>query len=202
MSWTDVTNNGNTDKIPYTKFDKGGTKIRILDNEPYSFWNHWLSQQKTSVTCIGKDCPICKIIKQQKDNNLPKTFSSSRRHALRIWNYKTEQMEILIQGQRFFTDLLVLHKEIGDVTTYDIKVIRNGDGTETTYNLLPQQVEPFDAEGKNIIEMDVADQLQPPTYEEMVMLINGKTWEEINASKKESEDDEDVPFDDGVANAS
>jgi hypothetical protein len=111
-------------------------------------------------------------------------------------------MEILIQGQRFFTDLLVLHKEIGDVTTYDIKVIRNGDGTETTYNLLPQQVEPFDAEGKNIIEMDVADQLQPPTYEEMVMLINGKTWEEINASKNESEDDEDIPFDDGVENAS
>ena len=88
------------------------------------------------------------------------------------------------------------------MTTYDIKVIRNGDGTETTYNLLPQQVEPFDAEGKNIIEMDVADQLKPPTYDEMVQLINGKTWEEINAAKKEEEDDEEPPFDDGVANAS
>lgn len=197
MGWNDVTNNGTSDKVPYTKFDKGGTMIRVLDDEPYSFWNHWLSQQKTSVTCIGKDCPICKIIKQQKENNLPKTFTSSRRHAIRIWNYKEDRMEILIQGQRFFSDLLVLHKEVGDITTYDIKVIRSGEGTETSYNLLPQAVSKFDTEGKEIIDMKVEEQLVPPTYDEMVQLINGKTWEEINAAKKgeSEEDDEDIPFD-------
>ena len=46
MAWSDVENtSGKKEKIPYTKFPEGGTRIRILDGEPYSFWQHWFPKQ-------------------------------------------------------------------------------------------------------------------------------------------------------------
>ena len=72
MAWADIerTNKTNNEgKVPYTKFEVGATTIRILDNEPYSFWNHWLPTQNTSVVCMGKGCPICSVIAEEKANN-------------------------------------------------------------------------------------------------------------------------------------
>lgn len=198
MGWNDVLGNENgREKIAYSKFERGSTIIRILDNEPYSFWSHWMPQQKTSVTCLGKGCPVCNINAQMKSNGQKPTYGNSHRHAMRIWNYKTNQMEIMIQGKKFFTDLLNLHKEVGEITTYDIKVIRNGEGTETSYMLVPQAVSDFKVtDDMNITDVDLSEMLHAPTYDEMVQLINGKTWEEINEARKESDD---APFDENVA---
>lgn len=180
MSWSDVTReNTSNDKIPYTKFEVGNTMIRILDNEPYSFWNHWLQKQQTSIVCPNKDCPICNVIRQAKANKTEVPYNSSQRHAVRIWNYTTNQMEIMIQGRTFFSNLLDLHKEVGDITSYDIKVIRKGNGTDTTYTLLPQRPETFTITD-GVQEVDMADVFAPPTHDEILMLMEGKTWAEIN----------------------
>lgn len=181
MSWDDVARQGGEDreKTPYTKFEKGGTLIRVLDNEPFSFWSHWLQSQKTSITCPGKGCPICNVIAQMKANKQTPIYTSTQRHALRIWNYKTEQMEVLIQGKKFFSDLLSLHREVGDITTYDIKVIRNGEGTETTYMILPQTPTEFEIT-EGIEDVNLAELLHAPTNEEIMQLMEGKTWDEIN----------------------
>jgi len=181
MSWEDVTREpgASGEKIPYTKFERGNTLIRILDEEPFSFWQHWLSKQRTSVTCIGKDCPICGVIAQQKANNEKPQYTSSHRHAIRIWNYTTQRMEILIQGRTFFSDLLTLHKEVGDLKTYDIKVVRKGEGTDTTYNLLPTAPSDFQF-ADQCAEVNMEDIFKAPTKEEMLQLMEGKTWAEIN----------------------
>ncbi len=185
MSWDDVERQGGegttTEKTPYTRFEKGATMIRILDNDPHSFWSHWLQQQKTSITCPGKGCPICNVIAQAKANKTQVPYSSTQRHAVRVWNYSTERMEILIQGKKFFSDLLALHREVGDITTYDIKVIRNGEGTDTTYMILPQTPKEFE-HGDEVEEVNLAEVLHAPTNEEILQLMEGKTWDEINGT--------------------
>lgn len=181
MSWNDVGNDGKkTDKVPYSKFEQGATVIRILDAEPYSFWNHWLDKQKTSAMCIGKDCPMCAVNAQLKANKEQPKYPSSQRHAIRIWNYTTNQMEIMIQGKIFFSQLLTLHKEVGDLREYDIKVVRKGASTDTTYTLLPQQPQDFEAPDGAVTDVDLTETLSPPTRDEMLLLMEGKTWAEIN----------------------
>jgi len=185
MGWNDVTRekSEDKDKLQYTKFEQGNTLIRILDDEPFSFWQHWLTKQNTSVSCMGKDCPICGVIAQQKAANETPQYNSTQRHAIRIWNYTTQRMEILIQGRSFFTNLLELHKEVGELKTYDIKVIRKGQGKDTKYVLLPAAPAEFQY-ADQCEEVDMKEQFKAPTKEEMLMLMEGKTWTEINEATK------------------
>lgn len=190
MSWDAIEGKKETgEKIPYTKFSEGNSVIRVLDNEPFSFWNHWLQKQQTGVSCIGKDCPICAVIAQQKADKVPLTYSSSQRHAVRIWNYGTNQEEVMIQGRQFFQTLLAYHREVGDITTYDIKIIRKGGGTDTTYTMIPQpksEIKPEIAE--KIVPVDFTELFKPLEKETILMLMEGKTWEEIKALNGTEED--------------
>lgn len=181
MGWNDIENTNSNEKIPYTKFVEGNTIIRVLDKEPYSFWSHWMQNQQTSVTCLGRDCPICAVIAQSKANNTKVPFNNSHRHALRVWNYTTKQMEIMIQGRNFMQQLLSLHREVGDLTTYDVKVIRRGSGTDTTYTVVPTAPTEFNIT-EGITEINMEEQFKAPTREEILMLMEGKTWAEINGT--------------------
>ena len=182
MAWEDVErkyeNKEDSDRVPYTKFKEGVTLIRVLGDEPYSFWSHWMTKHNKGVTCLGKGCPICSVIASQKANNEKPTYGSSHRHAIKIWNYAEDKMEIMIQGRDFFQQLLNLHREVGDIKTYDIKVTRTGIGTDTTYMLLPTAPKDF-AITDGITEVDVSEQLQPMDKEKLLMLMEGKSWEEV-----------------------
>ena len=188
MSWADLerTNSANKgDKIPYTKFEAGATTIRILDNEPYSFWSHWLPAQGTSVSCMGKGCPICAVIAEEKANKVVnKKYSSTQRHAIRIWNYKTNQMEIMIQGKNFFSQLLTLHREVGDITTYDIKVIRSGEGKETAYTILPSAPSEFEIK-EGIEEVNMEELFKAPEKDVILQLMEGKSYAEIYGNNED-----------------
>ena len=184
MSWNDIEGNGNFDdkeKIPYTKFEQGNTVIRILDGEPYSFWSHWAVKQNMGITCLGKDCPICDVVKQQKADGVEKkTYNSSKRHAMRILNKNTGRMEIMLQGKQFMQDLYTYHKEIGDLRDYDIKVVRKGTETDTKYTLLPCPPAPLtDAEKALISEVDLPEVLKPYDKDVIIKLMEGKTLKEI-----------------------
>ena len=185
MGWNDVAREPgqSADKLQYTKFENGNNLIRILDAEPFSFWQHWMPKQNTSVACMGKDCPICSVIAQQKANNETPQYNSSHRHAIRVWNYTTNQMEVMIQGKTFFSQLLDLHKEVGDLRTYDLKIIRKGSGTDTVYTMIPCAPKEFEF-ANQCEEVDIQDLLKAPTKEEMLLLMEGKTWAEINEANK------------------
>lgn len=190
MGWNEVEGNA-SEKIHFTKFNEGTTMIRILDNEPYSFWSHWLQKQQTSVTCMGKDCPICNIIASARANKVDSPYNNSHRHAMRIWNYSTNKMEVMIQGKGFMSDMLALHREIGDLRTYDIKIVRNGTGTDTKYTVLPTAPSEFQIT-EGIEEVDMQEMFKSPTREEMLLLIEGKTWKEINEMNGENNYENDV----------
>lgn len=177
MSWDEIEGK-DKEKQTYTKLPEGNSLIRVLDGEPFSFWNHWMQAQKTGVSCLGRDCPICAVMAQQKADKLPAQYSSSQRHAVRVWNYATNQMEILIQGRQFFQQLLVFHREVGDVRGYDMKIIRKGTDTSTTYTMIPQPAKPFEHEGE-VTDVDFADLFKPIDKATILLLMEGKTWEQI-----------------------
>lgn len=186
MSWSDIENNsssGQEKKVPYTTFAQGATLIRVIDDEPYSFWSHWLTKQNTSVTCPGKDCPICSIIQEQKANKVERTYNSSQRHAIKIWNYNTNQMEVMIQGKKFFSNLLTLHREVGNLKDYDVKVVRTGEGTETNYIIVPTQPKEFEKMDK-CEEVDYAELFKAPETEVILQLMEGKSYAEIYGTEE------------------
>lgn len=182
MSWNDVEKEGNggtQEKIPYCKLEPGTTVIRIVDEEPYSFWSHWFNKQRTSVTCPGKGCPVCAVVaEQRKDKNMEKKYTTSQRHAIRVWNYKEDRMEVLVQGKSFFSQLLDLHREVGDLTTYDLKIIRKGSGTDTNYTIIPAPPKEFEHADK-VTEVNMEEMFKAPDTEVIVQLMEGKTWQEI-----------------------
>lgn len=177
MSWADVEKT-KTEKLNFTKFPESSTIIRVLDAEPYSFWQHWLPVQRSSVTCIGRDCPICEAIAKERANKLTPRFNNSQRHAIRVWNYTTNQMEVMIQGRKFMNQLLALHKEVGDLREYDVKIVRQGGGMDTTYMVLPSAPSIFDKKDE-VVEVDFTDVFKPPTKDEMLQLMDGISWNEI-----------------------
>lgn len=185
MSWEDIERKGGkSDRTPITAFSEGNTQIRCIDNDPFSFWNHWMQKHGRGAVCLGRDCPICSVITQQKANKETTTYSSTQRHAIRIWNYSTKQMEIMIQGKQFFEQLLNLHREVGDIQTYDIKVTRKGTGTDTTYMCLPMAPKEFE-HASEIVEIDFAEQFKPMAKENLLLLMEGKTYDEVFGDKSE-----------------
>ena len=186
MSWSDVRDEGSKEKVPYTKFPEGLTKIRVLDAEPYSWWQHWINSSKTAVTCTGSGCPICEVIRKQRNANETPIYNNSRRHALRIWNYTTNQMEVMIQGKSFMQNLLDLHEEIGDIREYDIKIKRNGTDKTTTYTALPSPVSDFEFTDK-ICDVDLEDLFKAPDRSIIIQLMQGKKWSEIGDSEDNME---------------
>ena len=178
MSWNDVRNESTREKIPYTKFPEGLTKIRILDAEPYSWWQHWIPSTMTGVTCPGGDCPICDVIKKQKEAGTSLTFNNSRRHALRIWNYSTNQMEVMIQGRGFMQNILALHEEVGDIRTYDIKIKRSGTDKSTTYTALPTAPSDFEFTDQ-IYDVDMEETFKAPDRATLIQRMQGKKWSDL-----------------------
>ena len=67
MAWKDVksesSQQNDAQKVKFTVFEEGTIQGRILDDEPYTRWVHWIPKANGgkggSVTCIGKECPCC-----------------------------------------------------------------------------------------------------------------------------------------------
>lgn len=194
--WDALQDDNTGAKNSFTKFNAGEiTQIRCIMTEPTVRWSHFIPSAKRSVTCLGKGCPVCDARELAKSQGVDAKFTTSKKFAIVIYNYKTKQVEILEQGKAFFEQLYSFHTEIGDIGTYDIKVKRIGEKTNTTYTLIPCQVSDFkvlDDEG-NEIEIgelpDLHKQFAPPTKQQMLELMDGKTPNEVFSVKQDEEDE-------------
>lgn len=195
FGWDDVNNEsgGEKAKVEFASFDSGkATEIRVLDKEPFSRWAHWMASIKRSLTCPGKDCPICNIIKEQKANGETPKYASSKRHSILIWNYSTNRIEMFEGGNEVFGQLAVFKDNVGELSTYTLKVIKSGKGKDTKYQFIPQPPSPVSTDVVKAYEefvtgFDAKDYYKAFTYEQMVMVIQGKTLEEIFANQEEAE---------------
>ena len=193
----------NSTEVEYTKIKPGEViKIRILDREPFSRWTHWLPKQMRTITCGGQSCPICAVVKAQKENKEDLTYSTSRRHILHIWNYTTNRLEFFEQGNAVFKQLASFNKMLGDITSCDIKVMRTGEKKDTAYTFVPEATSPI---AESIIKeyeekkVNFEERFIPPDANDLKKLMAGATFDEVygnnqNTSSNDNTTDEEVNF--------
>jgi hypothetical protein len=163
--WDSLQDDNNGSKTSFTKFNAGEiTQIRCLTNVPVVRWSHFIPSAKRSVTCLGTGCPVCDARELAKSQGVDCKFNTSKKFAIVIYNYKTEQVEILEQGKAFFEQLHSFHTEIAcAVSEFDKEI--EGD--------LP----------------DLSKQFAPPTKEQMLALMDGKSAQDVFGNKQTDEDE-------------
>lgn len=173
MSWDAVQgqgSEGSRDKSHLSIKSSQTVKIHILLNpgeEPISYWTHYLRNARRSVICPGRDtCPICKqgIIK------------STRRHAVNVYDYDSNSVKILEQGQTVMQQLKLIYDQYQGLDGVDITIRRIGEGRETTYTVIPMPLaSPFPH--TNLERFEIAILKTPNTPEEIQTLLNGAVAE-------------------------
>lgn len=129
----------------YMKLEKGENRFRVLD-EGVSGMEWWVKKD-------GKSKPIRKAFSERISpseldaDSKPKAFI-----AFPVWNYKTENVEILEITQKNIMRALQSYEadpDWGDLSGYDIKVLKEGDGFDTTYQVNPTPAKPM---AKEVVE--------------------------------------------------
>lgn len=198
MAWLDVNNNGNggsSTEVKYVKFPVGKTKLRVLDAEPYSRWTHWIKAANAgkgmSVDCIGKGCPVCRAIVEDKKAKREKRYSSSKSHAINVLvkdqlGTAVNEVQILDKGNSIFGMMADIMSESGDLRGYDLTITRRGESLgEISYTVLPvYPPTPLTDSEKALEKVDIKEMRKPLTAEQIEVLMAGGSL----APKEESSD--------------
>lgn len=186
MSWNDINNGNNSGakEVKYVKFPVGKTKLRVLDAEPYSRWTHWIPQANNgkgmSVDCIGKGCPVCALIADDKKNKRDKRYRASKSHAINVLvreqgSNPVNEVMIMDKGNSIFGMMADLMGEMGDLRNFDITVTRRGESLgDITYTVLPvYPPTPLTAEEIALEKYDIKELRKPLTAEQVNTLLAG-----------------------------
>lgn len=183
-------------KAEFTKFPVGLTKIRIIDDEPFIRWTHWLPKFSRSINCPGKGCPICEIRRQQKANKESYTYGMGRRFAINIINRETGKQEIMEQGLNFFNDLRDLLEDLKSegktLIDVDLKVRRRGTGKDdTSYRIDIDKDYPLSDADKTLIgdKVNLPEYFKPHTVEQILRIVSGEDWDAVMKSGNEDDSD-------------
>lgn len=193
MSWSDVKptsgdNNSSSGGINYIKLENGTTQLRIVGDQPYSRWTHWIPQANEnrglSVDCIGKECPVCKQIADDKKNKRKSKYGSRKVHSICAIVRKPNadpEMGLLEQGNKIFNGLLVLLEQMGDLRNYDVKIVKTGtDFSSIDYSVLPTFPPVPMTDAEKALPLYTVDQIKKSfTKEQIEMLMNGAKLDEV-----------------------
>lgn len=172
----------------YIKFQDGDNQIRILDAEPKAIWVHWLANANNgkglSVVCLGKDCPMCAKYRYDKANNVNTRDRLSRQFVINVYNRNTKRVEILQKGKSIFETLATFHKSMGDITGYDMNIVKAGKGLDTKYTPVPVMNSEPVPEGLELYDLDEITQKFDPMVVEL--LISGMTIEDAKKTVGET----------------
>ena len=181
----------------FLKRDGDEVDIRFLTEEPISFYEHTVKKGNKfeNIICTGEDCPLC------EDDN------PSFKGAYLVWDY-TEytdrnkkkhkgQLRLYVGGSRIVTQRERLSEKYG-LTNRDWTVIRNGDGTATTYTF--DRGDEYKLTRKEIENMlpDNYKEIYDGTAESLYTIVEKALQAELPSnSKKRSDDDyDDEDYDD------
>ena len=191
-TWDLVTENENVregkSETNYVKFVEGDNQLRILDAEPKAIWVHWLANANNgkglSVVCLGKDCPMCAKYRYDKANKVNTRDRLSRQFVINVYNRNTKRIELLQKGKSIFGALATFHKSMGDITGYDMNIVKTGKGLDTKYTPVPvMQSEPV-PQGLELYNLDEVTKAFDPMVVEL--LISGMTIEDAKKTVGEA----------------
>lgn len=131
----DVPSNGGK----YMRFLKGENKFRTLTS-PIIGWEYWITVDGKRKSIKVKQNETIKV-SDLEDDNTPKHF-----WAMVVWNYQDKKIQILEITQKTIQKTiksLSKDKEWGTPLDYDLSVIREGEGLETEYQVIPSPPKPL-----------------------------------------------------------
>lgn len=196
MSWEIVEKKEKKqEEFNYVKFNEGTNKLRMI-GEPREVWTHWVQSANggkgLSIVCLGKGkCPMCDKLAYDKANNVKTKDRIQRQFVINVFNRTTNRVELLQKGKNIFESLAVMNREMGDITTYDVNIVKTGQGLETKYQVLPV-LNSKDAIPEGLELYNLTDVTKQLSEEVVTLLMNGMTLEEV--SKTLNENSEDVDF--------
>lgn len=129
--------------LKLSKLEEGEeTRIRILTEAAYG-WEDWTEENK----------PI-----RYRDDEQP-AFSINAEKPMKefmafcIWNYETEAIQIMhLTQKRVIKALKALEEKKGVLTSFDIRIIKNGEGKHSVYTLLGSNVSDIPDEATDALE--------------------------------------------------
>lgn len=138
---------------------KAGQKVRVrflVDFEEgieVVLHSKWQGFQHPCLKYKGVECPNC-------DSSDPDVRTQSH-YAWSIYNYETKQVELFFFKAARSTPLSALgavYETIGDITSQDMVIQRNGEGTDTSYAVIPTgKIEKLKAKVKPFTEQKIFD---------------------------------------------
>lgn len=187
--------------IEWLKFPEGVTTIRVLE-PPIRKVRHWIQSQMNNFDCIGADCPVCAINREEYQNTGKNKYSKADRFFMQVIvrdESRGDYLAIMDASKTLATDIRMLQAEVGDVSTFDIKVVRKGTKKDTTWNVIPQQISEMSEHDEELKKemIDVKTLWEAPTREQWLMILDGVDPQEVFKTKisdSEVEEDEEVDF--------
>tara|TARA_R110000851_G_scaffold5826_2_gene23803 strand:- start:308 stop:886 length:579 start_codon:yes stop_codon:yes gene_type:complete len=140
----------------YLRFTQGENKFRIIgasDDKPTPGFIHgtlgWTEED-------GKKRPI----RWAEGTQAPMQFADKPRnfYAFVVYNYNESKVQILELTQvKLQAELLQLaqDEDWGDCRKYDISVVRNGEGLDTTYAMNPKPIKKMDEDIRAIAKAEL-----------------------------------------------
>lgn len=167
----------------YMKFEDGENRFRILAR-PVMGYEYWVDstgaiQDRTESRIKGE---TYKPVRTKKGAVIsPEQYDASKHFwAMPVWNYKTNQVEILQITQKTILQAIVTFnrmEEWGSPLGYDIQVFKKGTKLDTTYQVTPAPHKPLTEEQKKAFE---------DTPVNLEALFSGKDpFEKISEQEKE-----------------
>lgn len=141
----------------YLRFNQGENKFRIIgssDDKPTPGFIHgtlgWAEEG-------GKKRPI----RWAEGTQAPMQFADKPRnfYAFVVYNYNESKVQILELTQiKLQAELLQLaqDEDWGDCRKYDISVVRNGEGLDTTYAMNPKPIKKMDEDLRAIAKAELS----------------------------------------------
>ena len=198
-------------EVKYLKFEEGTTIIRLLDDAPVSYYAHWIPHANKGkgcgVACIGKDCPICKVIAQERKLKVEynkMSYTKPMKHMINVLVKKVNgkdvnEVMLLEAGNGIFgsiKDQMTLLSTMGmstDLTAIDLIVNRTGKGFgDTKYSVMcnPASIKPLTEEEKNLEKYDLFSVKPELNAEQILQMMDGKSLDEVvNGTTEEENSD-------------
>lgn len=161
------------------------TEVRILTpaDQIISVYEHTekFGGRWYTLRCLGKDnCPLCKAGK-----------NASFRSYIVLFDRKDEKVKIFKASSRAGKNLAAQAEEYGDITKRDFKILRQGDGFQTTYQFFPRDPSEFDA---SELELPNVEALIKPKSPEEIMELMKQNQEVKNVTPSSFEETGGFPF--------
>ena len=140
----------------YLRFNQGENKFRIIgssDDKPTPGFIHgtlgWTEED-------GKKRPI----RWAEGTQAPMQFADKPRnfYAFVVYNYNESKVQILeLTQMKLQAELLQLaqDEDWGDCRKYDLSVVRNGEGLDTTYAMNPKPIKKMDEDIRAIAKAEL-----------------------------------------------